>query len=258
MTYYKKRNYKKNSYNKDLDSLIRIFIFIIVIWLYAKAIELYKINPIIFIIISILLISLWIYVFLYLKKKRYKRLMNIKTLEDMKKLHWREFEKFIEFVFKKKWYKAKVRQWRNDWWIDLDAEINWQKYLIQCKKWDNYKIWAVQLREFYWVLKMMWDNYKWIYITTSTLTKEASKEYENIKNQVELWDNSNLEEYIAEFKWEEIENKQEEKLEKEITCNKCWWKMIIRKANRWEHKWEEFYWCSNYPKCKNIIKIKDK
>jgi hypothetical protein len=39
---------------------------------------------------------------LYFKRKREEKLMNIKTIDDMKKLDWREFEKFIEFIFKKK------------------------------------------------------------------------------------------------------------------------------------------------------------
>jgi restriction system protein len=198
--------------------------------------------------------------------------MNIKTIDDMKKLDWREFEKFIEFIFKKKWYKAKTRKWRNDWWIDLDATYNWQKYVIQCKKWDKYKIWVVQLREFYWVVKMSWENTKWIYITTSSLTKEALKEYETIKNDVELWDSSNLEAYIAEYKW--IKTESEEKKEntnniteitkvekkedtKTIKCERCWWSMILREAHKWEHKWEKFYWCENFPKCRYIIKIEN-
>lgn len=259
MSYNYKKNYSKES---DLDRFLKTMALILILWIYAKTLELYNTHPIIFIIISLLFFWLWVYIFIYYKKIEETKLMNIKTIEDMKKLEWREFEKFIEFVFRKKWFKATVRKWRNDWWIDLDAELDWQKYLVQCKKWNNYRIWAVQLREFYWVVKMMWDKYKWIYITTSSLTREARKEYENIKHQVDLWDNSNLEEYINDFKWLEIwekvikEQSTKETLnEKHLICEKCWWEMLLRKAKRWDHKWEKFYWCSNYPKCKNIIKI---
>jgi len=226
-----------------------LFIVAILIWL-----ALSKVYPAFSILIFIVFIDfLLFYIKNHKKKENDKKLMNIRTLEDMKKLNWREFEKFITYIFKKKWYKAKTRKWRNDWWIDIDAELNWQKYLIQCKKWNKYKIWVIQLREFYWVIKMMWDKYKWIYITTSSLTKEAQKEYEIIKNQVELWDNSNLEQYIEEYKWNNTSN-NEIKKEKILICKKCWWDMIIREAHKWEHKWEHFYWCSNYPKCRNIIK----
>jgi len=104
----------------------------------------------------------------------------------------------------------------------------------------------------------MWKNYKWIYITTSKLTKEATKEFEKIKDTVELWDVSNLEKYVSEFKWLEDPRleAQEEKInleQKTIKCSKCWWNTIIRKATKWKNKWKEFYGCENFPKCRNII-----
>ena len=43
----------------------------------------------------------------------------------------------------------------------------------------------------------------------------------------------------------------------DMICNKCWWKMILRKAKKWIHEWDNFYWCSNFPKCKNTINISD-
>lgn len=47
---------------------------------------------------------------------------------------------------------------------------------------------------------MNWEGMKWIYITTSKLTNEAQREYDKIKNDIELWDDSNLEKYIEEFR----------------------------------------------------------
>ena len=75
-----------------------------------------------------------------------------------------------------------------------------------------------------------------------------------MSHRLELWDDSNLEEYVKEFTWQqEIFHKPQEQSHAPI-CDKCIWKMVMREAHRWSHKWEYFYGCSNYPKCKNIIK----
>ena len=273
---YKKRYYKKkyyNKYNTNKPDITTIIVFLI-FGLYFVLESFYTNHPIlsnIFTIVIILGIIFAVYLIIKIKRNKDKQYMNIKKIEDMKKLDWREFEKFIEFIFNHNWFKAKVRKWRSDWWIDLDATLNWQKYVIQCKKWNKYKIWVVQLREFYWVVKMDWTNTKWIYITTSSLTKEAYAEYEKIKNDIELWDNINLEQYIAEYKWigevtdkpiennlseKETETLNENKISdnKNLICDKCWWQMLLRKARRGDHKGEDFYGCSNFPKCRNIIK----
>lgn len=259
----KKRHYKKKYYNNNkwFDFDMRFFLFFFVVL--PISLILLKLNTIFLLLILSFCYILFAIFILHQKKIEDGKYMNIKTIEDMKKLDWREFEKFIEFIFRKKWFKAHVRGWINDGWVDVDASLNWQKYVIQCKKRDKYKIWVVQLREFYWVVNMMWKDYKWIYITTSKLTKEATKEFEKMKDTVELWDNSNLEEYISEFKW--LENSKLETQEKKvdweqkiIKCSKCWGNMILRKATKWKNKWKEFYGCENFPKCRNIIDIIDK
>ena len=56
--------------------------------------------------------------------------MKIQTLEQMKNMGWRDFEKFIAFVFEKKWFKAKERKWRKDGGIDVDATKDGKRYAI--------------------------------------------------------------------------------------------------------------------------------
>jgi len=193
-----------------------------------------------------------------LKKKRDRKYMKIQTLQQMKDMHWREFEKFISFVFTKKWFKAKVRAWRNDGGIDVDATKNWQRYAIQCKKWKNIKIWVVELRSFVGAIDVIWKNVIGIYITTSRLTPEAQIYLKKMGHKLELWDANNLEEYVRAFTGkEEIHNIQEEtiKKEREILCERCGNKMVLRHAEKWSHKWENFYWCSSFPKCRNVKTI---
>ena len=56
---------------------------------------------------------------------------------------------------------------------------------------------------------------------------------------------------IVNEKFTNIETKEAESL----ICPSCGAKLVLRKARRGEHVGEEFYGCSNYPKCKYIRKI---
>lgn len=190
--------------------------------------------------------------------KAQRKFRKIRTLEQMKSMDWREFEKFIAFVFKKKWYSAKVWKWRNDWGVDVLAKKDGQTYVIQCKKWNNYKIWVKDLREFVGTIDDVWENAIGIYITTSRLTKEASAYQARMKHKLELWDANSLEEYVRMFTGiQEVSHIQEETLEAEhkILCEKCGSPMVLREAQKWDHKGEQFYGCSDFPKCRHIVNI---
>lgn len=155
-------------------------------------------------LISLILIMLFINWFLIWKKWKTINIKftheydDIKTVEEMKKLHWREFEKFIEYIFRKKWFNAKARSWRNDWWIDVDAYLNWKRYVIQCKKWNTYYVRVQDIREFYWAVMSTSKEAIWIFITTSHLSKEAKAFAYN--NDIRIWDKYTLEKYVKEFK----------------------------------------------------------
>lgn len=254
---YRKRNYQKK-YN-ILDDLAWVGAIILLL-VGIKMLQVFKENQILFWSI-IWWITLLVVVVIWLAIKRtHRKYMRTKTVQQMKDMNWREFEKFISFVFKKKGFRAKVGKGTNDGGIDVTATKNGQKYLIQCKKWNKYKIGSEELQKFVGAMDGEWENIIWIFVTTSRLTKPAQVYLEKVKHKLELWDADNLEEYVRAFTGkEEIHHIQEETLAKEraILCEKCGADMIIRQANKWTHKWEEFYWCSNFPKCRHITQIKN-
>lgn len=254
---YKKR-YSRKKYQKKYTPAedFAIWVAFVIVSIFYGINKIYTENPILFYwgIIALILCA-WVILWI-IKKKSDRKYMQIKTLQQMKDMDWREFEKFIAFVFQKKWFKAKERKGTNDWWIDVDATKEWQKYVIQCKKWKDYKIWVVEIRSFVGAMEVEWSHVKWIYVTTSRLTIEAQKYFHKMSHKLELWDQSNLEAYVSEYTGVSEENIDHHVIHEKTNpiCDKCSWEMIMREAHRWSHKWEHFYGCSNYPKCKNIIK----
>ena len=108
---------------------------LVLVWI--KMLQIHKETPLLFRSITIGLFVAWtVILWLWVRRIR-KKFLQTKTVDQMKEMDWREFEKFIAFVFKKKWFKAKTRKWTNDWGIDVDATKNGQRYAIQCKKWKK-------------------------------------------------------------------------------------------------------------------------
>lgn len=243
----------------ESENNFKLIIGVIIIWILAtyKTIgEFYNAHPILLVVIVVIVLSTIIVTIQLIVERRRNKWLAIEKIEDMHKLHWREFEEFIEFVLQEKWFKTEIWPWMKDWWIDIHASLDWRKYLIQCKKWTNYKVSEPNIREFYGAMNDFDNNAKWIYITTSNLTVDAKNFAE--RNEIEVWDEISLERYVQEYTWksEPKEEKQiEEKIKQTHICEKCWWKMIERKAKFWTNKWNVFLGCENYPKCKNIINI---
>lgn len=89
---------------------------------------------------------------------------------------------------------------------------------------------------------------------TNEELNEESEEQDNITAQEDELDNTNVIEESTIDLTEESEQPIEDKNEEEMFCPLCGGKLILRKAKHGSHAGEEFYGCSNYPKCKYIKK----
>lgn len=47
----------------------------------------------------------------------------------------------------------------------------------------------------------------------------------------------------------------EEKVLEIPICKRCNKKMVLRKASTWWYTWKVFYWCVNFPDCRNIVQL---
>lgn len=123
----------------------------------------------------------------YKKNSEQKRLLSYSRYKDILKINWREFEKYIEALLKENGYKTELWPGRNDWGVDIFAEKENRKYLIQCKHYGNdQKVTVPQVREFYGVMNHIDGTAKWIYVTTWELTNEAIEFCK--QEDIEVWD----------------------------------------------------------------------
>ena len=91
-------------------------------------------------------------------------------------------------------------------------------------------------------------------------------EFSSEKNMLEIANSylkahvENIKDYTEKYKEYLIEEKTEQPVqsnEEKIVCPKCGAEMVKRVATRGENAGKAFYGCSNYPKCRGIINIKN-
>lgn len=183
-------------------------------------------------------------------------LKNTKSLDDIKKLSWKEFENLIEAYYNQKGYEVIHTGYdSSDGGIDLIAKKNGEKIIIQCKHWKAYKIDVKVIREVYGLLVA--ENASKAIIVTSGDFTEPAKEFAKEK-PIELIDGNKLTFIISEINKfnTQLQNKNIKKENKSpILCPQCNSPMVLRIAKHGEHAGKKFWGCSNYPKCKNIISL---
>lgn len=245
--------------NGDFEDFAQGVLIIWMLWAAWKLLEIYHSNQYAFYVVvvtSVLLISGIIWMVL---RHRERKWLAIRNIEDMHRLHWRDFEKFVAFILNRKGFKTRLWNWSKDGGIDIYGTLQGRKYLIQCKKWQTFKVSEPKVREFFWAMKDFDERAKWIYVTTSELTADAISFAH--RNSIEIWDKDYLCEFIQTYSDLKDSTRTDfwnnESIDVLRKCEKCWGDMIERIAKRWSNKGERFLGCKNFPKCMNIIPIRE-
>lgn len=173
--------------------LIGLVIFAYIFPAYIYVID----HPIILIPIGIgvAIIAWWIYYYLEHRKKISMR--AISKFNEIMKLNPREFEEFIEEMFRNKWFQTVLGKWTKDWWVDVTATLDDKKFIIQCKHYsENNKVWAPMIQQLNWVIVEWTESPGRIFVTTSSYTADAVSEGK--KSWMELWGKGYLIKYLSE------------------------------------------------------------
>ncbi len=203
--YYRQNYYSQNNSIKSFRDLVAAFVQLWV-WLVLLFLLQYIIPAYIYIIehpiflipvgIAVLVIAGGVYY--YREQRKRIRYRAIQKFSDIMKQSPREFEEYIEQIFKKKWYETVLGSGIKDWWVDVTATLDGKTYYIQCKHYKDANIKVEEVRELCWVVKKDESNYAlWIFVTTTFFTREAL-EFAHDCERMELWDRDYLIKYLSE------------------------------------------------------------
>ena len=174
-----------------------------------------------------------------------------RSLDDLKKLTWKEFEEFVASIFVRLGYSVEVTGGFNDGGIDVVVKKDSKTSLVQCKNYRASKVTLSMVRDFYGAMNANLNFEAGYFITTGIFTLEAKHFAED--KHIELIDGSRLMEYVnmASSK----ETSQPRPMSKKMTtsnilvCPKCGADMVLKTAKKGDNAGSQFWGCSTYPKC---------
>lgn len=239
--YYPRRRYHQRNQIKTFHDLffaivqlaigtlwLILLIYVIPVYLYIIAHPIFLI-PVVFVIVLIAGAS-----FLYIQHQKALRFQAIKKFNDVMNLSPREFEEFIEDIFRKKWFETVIGKWTKDWWVDVTATLDNIKFIIQCKHYsENNKIWSPVIQQLNGVI-VEGSELPWrIFVTTSSFTADAVSEAK--KSGMELWDKDYIINYLKSSNIETEKQKEDYWI-----CENCWWNLVLRTAHTGSNIWWNF------------------
>jgi HJR/Mrr/RecB family endonuclease len=175
--------------------------------------------------------------------------------EKMRALDWFQFEKLIAAVYHTKGYMVKRLGGANpDGGVDLIVEKSSERFAVQCKQWKAWKVGVRQIREF---LGTLTDSGipNGIFITLQGYTDDAKALAD--KHNITLLSEVTVVKLLEEVHW---------KFNPEITsalddtrkfCPRCERELVLRTAGRGSNAGNQFWGCSNYPRCRFILNISE-
>jgi len=175
-----------------------------------------------------------------------------RSLDDLKKLTWKEFEEFVALIFVRLGYSVEVTGGSNDGGIDVVVKKDNRTSLVQCKNYRTSKVTLSMVRDFYGAMNADLNFEAGYFITTGIFTLEAKHFAED--KPIELIDGSRLMEYVnmAESKQtlQPISDSKKATTATAVpTCPKCGAHMILRTAKKGDNAGSQFWGCSTFPKC---------
>ena len=186
--------------------------------------------------------------------KQWERRTLFKTqtsLQTIRELNWKKFELLIGQALREKGYKVIETVDGPDGGVDLVMEKEGRKTLVQCKHWKKSKVGVKEVRELNGVVAAK-GAYGGILVTSGTFTSEALEFAKT--THIELIDGSALNRLIPH-----IEPDQEILTPASAIpdCPRCGSKMVLRILKRGPNPGSRFWGCTNYPKCKGTLDIKE-
>lgn len=170
-------------------------------------------------------------------------------------MNWQQFELLVGQAFRSKGYAVvDGGDVGADGGVDVHLSKDGLKYFVQCKHWKTRKVGVAVVRELYGVIAGAGVEGGFV-VASGGFTRDAIYFAEN--KQIELVDQHALNAMLKGRQEPTINLPIEEVLSspEEPDCPKCSASMIKRKARQGARAGQEFWGCSQYPKCRGIVNI---
>lgn len=227
---------KRKSQKQAQEELLSIVVFGIGFYVYylTKSLTLGVLTVLFFVALFI--------IYFVSKKKAYQDRLRRSGIHDIDKMDGVQFERYLEALFKKLGYKATGTKASNDYGADL-VLINQDKIVVQAKRHKN-KVGIKAVQEIISAKAYYKAQQAWV-VTNSHFTKQAINLAQS--SDVKLIDREQLQDFILKVNPNVTAKKIRETVKpKEVKCPKCGHPMAVRKNN----KNDEFFGCSQFPRCR--------
>ena len=190
----------------------------------------------------------------YLIKRRFN---SLDSIEQIRRLSWREFESMVGEAFRRRGYTVTENAVDGpDGGIDLVLRKDGAKFYVQCKQWKQTKVGVKPIRELYGVIAAG-EAAGGFFVASGEYT-EAARDFARTC-AIELIDGAALAEMIAQIREPEpfMDPTNRKRIEiaiepsvADVACPTCGEAMVRRTARRGAHAGCAFLGCSAYPRCR--------
>ncbi len=174
------------------------------------------------------------------------------ALNDMS---WQQFESLVGEAFRRKGYVVtETGGGGADGGIDLSLKKESETFLVQCKQWKAYKVSVTTVRELYGVMAA--EGATGGFVVTSGVFTDEARAFAVGRN-IELMDGKALHALIrgVSVPAKAATASPPAAPAGSPTCPVCQSAMVRRTAKRGANSGNEFWGCSQYPKCKGVREI---
>jgi restriction system protein len=172
--------------------------------------------------------------------------------EKLRASDWFQFEKVVAAVYES--YGCTVKRFggaKPDGGIDLIAEKNGERTVVQCKHWRKRAVSPRHIRELLGAREIAHAD-KAVLVTLRGCTQEA----EDLANNhgIDIIDEAGLVK-LMQMSDGSVDRKILALLDDTRKfCPKCESRLVIRTATKGFNRGEQFWGCSNYPRCRYILR----
>ena len=176
-----------------------------------------------------------------------------KSVKPTDAMSWQQFELLVGQAFRLKGYRViDGGETGADGGVDVYLKKDGETFFVQCKHWKTKSVGVAVVRELYGVIAAA--GVKGGFVVTSGYFTADAIEFSKGK-KLGLIDGSKLKKMILAAKKISLESvpEQSETTSAVPTCPACASAMVKRKARKGANAGNEFWGCSQFPKCRGIV-----